>query len=123
MRKPENHEMENVIGVFLRTGVILSAALVLIGGAVYLYRHGLATVNYGMFRPRPAGSWSIQEIAGRLLSFHGSAFIQLGLWLLIATPVARVFYSIFAFARQKDFTYVVVTMMVFGILAFSLFSR
>ena len=32
--------------------------------------------------------------------------------LLIATPVARVIFSVFAFARQRDFAYVGITLIV-----------
>ena len=54
------------------------------------------------------------------LSFRARGLIQLGLLLLIATPVARVAFSVFAFARQHDRTYVVVTLIVLSILIFSL---
>jgi uncharacterized membrane protein len=46
--------------------------------------------------------------------------MQLGLLLLIATPVARVAFSLFAFAMQRDRLYVVVTLAVLGVLAFSM---
>jgi uncharacterized membrane protein len=46
--------------------------------------------------------------------------MQLGLLLLIATPVARVAFSVFAFALQRDRLYVVVTLAVLGVLAFSM---
>jgi hypothetical protein len=38
--------------------------------------------------------------------------IQFGLLLLIATPLARVAFSVAAFALQRDRTYVVVTLFV-----------
>ena len=46
--------------------------------------------------------------------------IQLGLLLLIATPVARVAVSIFGFAEGHDRMYVVVASIVLLILAYSL---
>jgi len=54
------------------------------------------------------------------LSFHPRSIIQLGLLLLIATPVARVAFSVLAFAWQRDRTYVIVTLIVFAILIYSL---
>ena len=39
---------------------------------------------------------------------------------MIATPVARVVFSIFAFAVQRDWLYVVVTLVVLAVLMFSL---
>jgi uncharacterized membrane protein len=53
----------------------------------------------------------------------GRGWIQLGLLLLIATPVARVAFSVYAFARQRDFLYVGVTLIVLTVLLFGLFSQ
>jgi uncharacterized membrane protein len=46
--------------------------------------------------------------------------IQIGLLLLIATPVARVAFSVFAFVLQRGSTYVVVTLVVLTILIYSI---
>jgi uncharacterized membrane protein len=46
--------------------------------------------------------------------------IQLGLLLLIATPVARVAFSVAAFAMQRDRLYVVVALIVLAVLMYSL---
>ena len=40
--------------------------------------------------------------------------------LLIATPIARVLFSVVAFALQRDRTYVVVTLIVLAVLLYSL---
>jgi uncharacterized membrane protein len=48
--------------------------------------------------------------------------IQLGLLLLIATPVARVLFSVLAFIYEKDWTYVGITMIVLTLLCYSLFG-
>ena len=53
-------------------------------------------------------------------SFHGRNIIQLGLLLLIATPVARVAFSVVAFALERDRLYVVITLIVLAVLLFSL---
>jgi uncharacterized membrane protein len=47
--------------------------------------------------------------------------VQLGVLLLIATPVARVAFSALAFARQRDYTYVALTLFVLAVLLCSLF--
>ena len=44
----------------------------------------------------------------------------MGLLLLIATPVARVAFSVAAFAEQRDRLYVVVTSIVLLLLIYSL---
>ena len=47
---------------------------------------------------------------------------QLGILVLIATPVFRVLLSAFAFWMQRDWIYVAITLVVLAVLAFSLLS-
>ena len=51
---------------------------------------------------------------------RGRAIIQLGLLLLIATPVARVAFSLVAFLRERDRAYVLITSFVLALLLVSL---
>jgi uncharacterized membrane protein len=53
---------------------------------------------------------------------HSRGLIQLGLLLLIATPVARVAFSVLAFAEQRDWLYVSITLVVLAVLVYSLAS-
>jgi uncharacterized membrane protein len=46
--------------------------------------------------------------------------IQLGLLLLVAAPVTRVIFSVATFALQRDWTYVVITLIVLAALGYSL---
>jgi uncharacterized membrane protein len=55
-------------------------------------------------------------------AFQGRGIIQLGLLLLIATPVARVALSIFGFAAERDRMYVGFATIVLVILLSSLFG-
>ena len=52
--------------------------------------------------------------------WHSRGLIQFGLLLLIAVPVARVAFSVVAFALQRDRTYVVVTLIVLAVLLYGL---
>ena len=46
---------ENVIGMMLRVGVILAAAIVLLGGVLYLQQYGAVEPDYRLIsRQRPA---------------------------------------------------------------------
>ena len=112
--------IENVMGNLLRAGVLLAASVVSVGAVIYLVRHGHTSVDYRIFRGEPADLRELRGIVRNSLSFRGRAIIQLGLLLLIATPVARVGFSIFAFAKERDGTYVVFTLIVFSILLYSL---
>ena len=115
-----DEKMEQVIGTLLISGVIVAALIVLVGGVLYLIRYGAALPDYTVFRGEPPELRSVSGIITDALSFRIHGVIQLGLLLLIATPVARVAFSIFAFALQRDRTYVVVTLIVLGVLIYSL---
>jgi len=107
-----DHRMEILIGKLLRAGVLLSAVVVLLGGTVYLLRHGHTRVDYRVFHGEPADLRSVSGIVRDTLALRGEGIIQLGLLLLIATPVARVAFSIFGFAEEHDRMYVVITIIV-----------
>ena len=118
-----NHKMEMLIGNLLRAGVITAASVVFLGAIIYISRHGFVSANYKVFQREPSDLRSIGGILRNAFSGHGRGLIQLGLLLLIATPIARVVLSIFAFARKRDILYVIVTLIVFCILIYSLLSR
>ncbi len=114
--------IEIIIGTLLRTGVILAAAVVLAGAVLYLVRHGHEVANYSTFHGEPESLKSPKDIVHGVFGMSARAIIQLGLLLLIATPVARVAFSAVAFAIEHDYMYVVITLIVLAILSYSLFS-
>jgi uncharacterized membrane protein len=114
-------QVEQIIGNLLRAGVLAAAATVLLGGVVTLIRHGGESADFQSFRGEPEYLRSPGGIVRDALSFHGRGLIELGLLLLIATPVLRVIFSVGAFFRQRDWLYVVFTLIVLGVLLFSLF--
>lgn len=116
----DDQKVESMIGNLLRAGVMVSACVVLAGGVVFLARHGHAAVDYGAFRGEPDRYTTIGGIVRDALSLNGRGIIQLGLLLLIATPVARVAFAILAFAVERDRMYVVVSSIVLAILLYSL---
>ncbi len=118
----DDQRIEVIIGGLLRTGVILAAAVVLFGAVVYLARHGTEVPDYSVFRGEPENLKSASDIVHGALGMSGRAIIQLGLLLLIATPVARVLFSAIAFAIERDYMYVVITLIVLAILLYSLFG-
>ena len=54
------------------------------------------------------------------MHLHGKSIIQFGLLLLIATPIARVMFSVVGFAVERDYLYVALTLIVLGVLLYSL---
>jgi uncharacterized membrane protein len=120
LAKWNDRSVEEIIGNLLRVGVILAATIVSAGAAIYLIRHGLEPVNYRAFHGEPNDLRHLRGIIRQTLGLHGRGIIQLGLVFLIATPVARVAFSVFAFAAERDRMYVIFTLIVLSVLMYSL---
>ncbi|MDU1890601.1 MAG: DUF1634 domain-containing protein [Dysgonomonas sp.] len=116
-------DMELLIGKLLRYGVILACSITLFGGVVYLLQnHGISMEHY---KPTPDGlpfpgvEYYLRELSTiipRVLSFDGAAIIQLGVCVLIATPILRVAFSVIGFLIERDYMYVVITLIVLAII-------
>jgi uncharacterized membrane protein len=116
----DDQRLETIIGQLLRTGVLLSAAIVTLGGILYLFRFHAAHVDFHRF---VAGGSDIRTVPGILLSaahFESPGLMQFGLVLLILTPVARVVLAMVGFALERDRLYTVVSLIVLVILVLSL---
>jgi uncharacterized membrane protein len=118
----KDQRIELIIGNLLRAGVLLSASVVVIGGIIYVSRHGSAIVDYRNFRGELSPLRNFAGIIHEMRQLSGRAIIQFGLLLLIATPVARVIFSAVAFAWERDYLYVAFTLAVLAVLTYSLFG-
>ena len=122
MTNREDAAFDAMLAHVLRAGVLLSAAIVAIGAVIFLLRHGLEQPAYHVFHGEPTPLRSIGGILGATRQLRGRGIVQLGLLLLIATPIARVLFSVVGFARQRDWLYVAITLVVLALLAFSLLA-
>jgi uncharacterized membrane protein len=113
-------KVEQIVGKLLVSGVVLSAVVVALGGVLFLARHGNAMPQYHFFQGEPVELRAVGAIFHDALRLDGRAVIQFGLLLLIATPVARVLFSVVAFALERDRTYIVITLIVLAVLLYSL---
>lgn len=106
----------NIIGWTLQAGVIISAAVILLGLILLPFRPGGFSAQRLLTFPQNLGAvWS------GLLTLQPQAVITLGLLLLIATPVMRVAVSTAVFLVEKDRKFVIITLLVLAILLFSMF--
>ena len=112
--------LSEVLGRVLQIGVGASAAIALVGGSIYLGRHGTALTQYGEFHGVPEGLDSVHGIVRGALEGRGRWITQLALLILIATPIARVALSAVAFAREGDRTYVAICLFVLAMLLMGL---
>ena len=115
-----DEKTEYIIGNLLRAGVTLAAIVVLAGGILYLVRYGHSPADYRVFRGEPTDLRHVSGIVRDAAALHSRGIIQLGLLLLIATPIARVAFAVFAFAAEGDRMYVAFSLIVLAILMFSL---
>ncbi|MGP0074840.1 MAG: DUF1634 domain-containing protein [Bryobacteraceae bacterium] len=115
-----DQRLEIIISVLLRTGVLLSAAVVLIGGICFLSKYGHEQPEYHVFHGTAVSYRSISGVIHAVGPSNCQAMIQLGLLLLILTPIARVAFSLAGFALEHDRTYMVLTTIVLLILIYSL---
>jgi uncharacterized membrane protein len=117
--------MNKILGIVLRSGVVLSGLIIAIGTALFIANHSLDnTSSYLAYNPVliPHGNFpvSLASIASGLASLDPSSIIQLGFLVLLATPVARVALSLFLFAAERDRMFVYLTAAVLVILLFSI---
>ena len=115
-----DEQFDTMLANVLRAGVLISAAVVACGGIVFLVVHGTEHPTYHVFLGEPGTLRSVCGILDEAFHAHGRGVIQLGLLLLIATPIARVVFSIAGFVRQRDWLYVAITLVVLGLLTYSL---
>ncbi len=119
-RRWTDEEVELLVGALLRTGVVVSAGVVLLGGAIFLLHSWAVAPDYRVFRGEPSDLRSVTGILKGAVALHGRSLIQLGLLFLIATPIARVAFSAVAFFKQRDYVYVWITLTVLAVLLWSL---
>lgn len=107
--KKEMDHVEDVIGRVMQVGVILSAAVIVIG-LLMLFVTGKSGYPAGV---HPT---TFAAIGRGVAALKPYAIIMLGLFLLILTPALRVLVSIYAFWEMHDQMYVWITSLVMVIL-------
>lgn len=112
--------IQSLIGYILRIGVLLSSGIVLVGGIIYLSRHGHNIADYSVFHDESARYSMMSKLLPGALSLHGRDIIQIGLMVLIATPIARVVFSTLGFVLEKDYLYIIICLLVLSIILFSM---
>jgi uncharacterized membrane protein len=113
--------VETWVGLMLRTGVLLAAAVVLLGGILYVTQERGPRPNYSSFHGEPAQYATLRGAATGESTLEPRGIIMFGLLLLIATPIARVGMCVVGFSLERDRMYVAVSSLVLVILLYSVF--
>ncbi|HVU99064.1 MAG TPA: DUF1634 domain-containing protein [Puia sp.] len=111
-RKFRDADLEQIIGSLLRNGVLASSVVVLAGGIVYLVRHGGRYPEYHHFQGEPDKMRKPLLMWEAVWRGEGRPLIQLGLLILVATPIARILFSFIGYLLEKDYLYAVLTAIV-----------
>lgn len=127
MRLNDPESMNTIISKVLRYGVVLSSAVIVIGTGLLLASHGITSAEqYLAYNPGqvPHGAFpvTLEALISGLLVLSPFSVIELGVLMLLATPVSRVAFSIFLFAAERNRTYVYVTLGVLLLLLFSMIA-
>jgi uncharacterized membrane protein len=113
-------KLEIALGTLLRAGVLLAAVIVAVGGLFLLLARAAWTPDFRAFRGGEVSLRSLPGILREARALDPGGIVQTGLLVLIATPVMRVLFSLVGFARQRDWLYVLLTLIVLCALAVGL---
>ena len=116
----DDHRMEEIMGHLLRFGVIFASTVVLAGGFFYLNDHAGERPDYRHFAAYPLRLRHPAELLSGLAHGRANAIVQLGILLLIATPIARVAFAAIAFTIERDKLYVAISLTVLAVLLYGM---
>ena len=119
-RALDDLRMETVMGRLLQAGVLLAATVMLVGGVMYAVHHGGERTNYRVFQPHPFQLLHPGAMLRGIAHGDASAVLQLGILLLIATPICRVVFAVIAFVMERDRLYIAVSLLVLGVLLYGM---
>jgi uncharacterized membrane protein len=117
---PSDHAIEQVVGRLLQVGVFTAAAVAIVGAILVLIQHGSAAPSFGEFTAAPAHLTSVGGILRGVRELRSEAIVQLGIVLLVATPILRVAFTLVAFVLQRDRVYIGITTLVLALLIYGL---
>lgn len=122
MSKEADRRIELFVSHLLRAGVIVSGAVVVFGGVLFLLRHHAEPAVFSHFQPEAPQDRSLHPIWTGALHGRARSIIELGALLLIATPILRVMACLAGFTAENDRRYILITAVVLAILLFSLMT-
>jgi len=109
-------ELEDMLSINLRLGVLASAVLIALGLILVLAGGGSILQPSSQFLSYAAATSSqnvgLQQTLNGAAQLQGVSFIFLGLMVLIATPIMRVLLSLISFSSKRNWTYAVITFIV-----------
>jgi uncharacterized membrane protein len=125
--EPGGHSMELWVSYTLRIGVSIAALVILSGVILYVIQGSSGAGHLQSLDDLKPGrnntidvSWT--SIGNGLQDFESIAIIQLGLLILLLTPVTRVALTLLLFIRTRDRIFALITAVVLTILLLGFFG-
>lgn len=115
-------DLNRSVGNLLRLGVILSVTTSLVG-FIKLFMEGFKMPRkYTLLEMGNSSEKVWGHFWETLCKGEGMAIIQLGILLLIFTPLVRIIFALIGYLKEKDYLYVVISSIVLAIMAVSFFT-
>ncbi len=119
-KKFNDTDLQAIIGNVLRYGVLLALSVALIGGIILLFTQSGETVDFATFTEKHDNIYIVfDNIIRGVAQGDGEAIIFLGVLLLFLTPALRLILSLISFFLERDWLYIIITLIVIGIIALS----
>ena len=105
--------MNELIGNTLRIGVFAACIIALLGGIYYLATtSGHPVPDYTTFHKGAVSYTTFEGIVRGAFSLSATEWMQLGVVVLMLTPIMRVVLSLIDFSIQRDWLYMAITAIV-----------
>ncbi|MCD1118292.1 DUF1634 domain-containing protein [Chryseobacterium turcicum] len=115
-------DLNRSVGNLLRLGVILSVVTSLIG-FIKLFMEGFEMPRkYKLLDMGTSSDKVWSHFWETLCKGEGMAIIQLGILMLIFTPLMRIIFALIGYLKEKDYVYVIISSIVLAIMAISFFA-
>jgi uncharacterized membrane protein len=117
MKKFDDLDLNRSVGNLLRLGVILSVVISFLG-FVKLFFEGFTMPKEYKDLGSNTGN-ILTEFWFGLLKLEGKSIIELGILILILTPLMRIIFALVGYVREKDYTYIIISVIVLFIMFIS----
>jgi uncharacterized membrane protein len=113
------YQLDTMISIVLRLGVSIAAITVVAGYLLYLSHYPGHAPALGSFRMPPImhhRTGLLGLVQASVARHSGRDIIDLGLMMLVVTPVVRVAFSVVVYLYEGDYRFVWITLVVLTIL-------
>lgn len=115
-------KMENMMSILLTLGTLISAALVIFGGTLYLIKYGSDPVHFEWMTNNNY-QLNLKRILFMSTSVYSLTIVEVGLLLLVGTQILRVGLLVWFYAKMRDYWFTAISLFILLTLIYSFFLR